>query len=94
MLKCYEAQVPVEQIGWLDWKCTYTFDNGVPEGTREEFCTSMTRIVWSSRSPPRSRRRAILELDLIPLIHSMELTRRELSTHLYSAQCWQHKTRV
>ena len=75
VLECYEAQVPVKQIGWLDWKCTYTFDNGVPEGAREEFLHLYDTDSLVIQKPSKKSKKGYTELDLIPLIHSMELTR-------------------
>ena len=80
VLKCYEAQVPVKQIGWLDWKCTYTFDNGVPEGTREEFLHLYDTDSLVIQKPSKKSKKGYTELDLIPLIHSMELTREDEHT--------------
>ena len=80
VLKCYEAQVPVKQIGWLDWKCTYTFDNGVPEGTREEFLHLYDTDSLVIQKPSKKSKKGYTELDLIPLIHSMELTREDVHT--------------
>lgn len=80
VLKCYEAQVPVKQIGWLDWKCTYTFDNGVPEGAREEFLHLYDTDSLVIQKPSKKSKKGYTELDLIPLIHSMELTREDEHT--------------
>ncbi len=77
VLACYEAQVPVKQIGWLDWKCTYTFDNGVPEGAREEFLRLYDTDSLVIQKPSKKSKKGYTELDLIPLIHSMELTRED-----------------
>lgn len=79
-LACYEAQVPVKQIGWLDWKCTYTFDNGVPEGVREEFLRLYDTDSLVIQKPSKKSKKGYTELDLIPLIHSMELTREDEHT--------------
>lgn len=80
VLACYEAQVPVKQIGWLDWKCTYTFDNGVPEGAREEFLRLYDTDSLVIQKPSKKSKKGYTELDLIPLIHSMELTREDEHT--------------
>ena len=59
VLSCYEAQIPVRQIAWVDWRCRIIFDGGVPQRrpTRSEH--SMTWTLWWSKSPPRRQKRAI-----------------------------------
>ena len=80
VLKCYEAQVPVKQIGWLDWKCTYTFDHGVPEGASEQFLSLYDTDSLVIQKPSKKSKKGYTELDLIPLIHSIRLEQLDANT--------------
>ena len=77
VLKCYESEVPVKQIGWLDWQCTLSFDSGVPEGAKEQFLALYQTDSLVIQKPSKKSKKGYTELDLIPLIHSMELTEWE-----------------
>ena len=77
VLKCYESEVPVKQIGWLDWQCRLCFDSGVPEGAKEQFLALYQTDSLVIQKPSKKSKKGYTELDLIPLIHSMELTEWE-----------------
>ena len=77
VLKCYESEVPVTQIGWLDWQCRLSFDSGVPEGAKEQFLALYQTDSLVIQKPSKKSKKGYTELDLIPLIHSMELTEWE-----------------
>lgn len=77
VLKCYESEVPVKQIGWLDWQCRLSFDSGVPEGAKEQFLALYQTDSLVIQKPSKKSKKGYTELDLIPLIHSMELTEWE-----------------
>jgi radical SAM-linked protein len=73
VLKCYESQVPVKQIGWLEWNCKLSFDSGVPEGTIEQFMEFYNKDSLVIQKPSKKAKRGFTEVDLIPLIHSLNL---------------------
>lgn len=73
VLKCYESQVPVKQIGWLEWNCKLSFDSGVPEGTIEQFMEFYNKESLVIQKPSKKAKRGFTEVDLIPLIHSLNL---------------------
>jgi radical SAM-linked protein len=73
VLKCYESQVPVKQIGWLEWDCKLSFDSGVPEGTIEQFMEFYNKDSLVIQKPSKKAKRGFTEVDLIPLIHSLNL---------------------
>ena len=75
VLDCYEAQVPFKQISWLEWECRMTFDNGIPAGASQEFLTLYDTDTLVIQKPSKKAKRGYTELDLIPLIHSLELRR-------------------
>ena len=77
VLKCYESEVPVKQIDWLDWQCRLSFDSGVPEGAKEQFLALYQTDSLVIQKPSKKSKKGYTELDLIPLIHSMELTEWE-----------------
>ncbi len=73
VLKCYESQVPVKQIGWLEWNCKLSFDSGVPEGTIEQFMEFYNKESLVIQKTSKKAKRGFTEVDLIPLIHSLDL---------------------
>lgn len=73
VLKCYESQVPVKQIGWLEWDCKLSFDSGMPEGTIEQFMEFYNKDSLVIQKPSKKAKRGFTEVDLIPLIHSLDL---------------------
>lgn len=77
VLKCYESEVPVKQIGWLDWQCRLSFDSGVPEGAKEQFLALYQTDSLVIQKPSKKSKKGYTELDLVPLIHSMKLTEWE-----------------
>lgn len=84
VLKCYESEVPVKQIGWLDWQCRLSFDSGVPEGAKEQFLALYQTDSLVIQKPSKKSKKGYTELDLIPLIHSMELTEWEEGLMLHA----------
>lgn len=73
VLDCYEAQVPVRHIGFLEWNCRMSFDTGVPEHTAEQFHALFAVDNLVIQKPSKKAKKGYVELDLIPLIHSLEL---------------------
>ena len=84
VLKCYESEVPVKQISWLDWACRLSFDSGVPEGAKEQFLALYQTDSLVIQKPSKKSKKGYTELDLIPLIHSMELTEWENGLMLHA----------
>ena len=75
VLECYEAQVPVRKIAWLNWACQLTFDQGIPAGVEEEFLSLYDTDSLVIQKPSKKAKKGFTEVDLIPLIHSMRLER-------------------
>lgn len=75
VLSCYESQVPLRNIGWLDWQCRMSFDNGIPEGAQEQFLKLFEADSLVIQKPSKKAKKGYVELDLIPLIHSLEIER-------------------
>lgn len=75
VLECYEAQVPVRQIAWLDWTCRLTFDQGIPDGVEDEFLALYNTDSLVIQKPSKKAKKGFTEVDLIPLIHSLNLER-------------------
>lgn len=75
VLECYEAQVPVRQIAWLDWACRLTFDQGIPDGVEDEFMSLYNTNSLVIQKPSKKAKKGFTEVDLIPLIHSLNLER-------------------
>ena len=75
VLECYEAQVPVRQIAWLDWACRLTFDQGIPDGVEEEFLSLYNTDGLVIQKPSKKAKKGFTEVDLIPLIHSLNMER-------------------
>lgn len=73
VLDCYEAQNPFKQISWLEWECRMAFDSGVPAGAAQEFLALYDADTLVIQKPSKKAKRGYTELDLIPLIHSLEL---------------------
>ena len=75
VLECYEAQVPVRQIAWLDWACRLTFDHGIPDGVEDEFLSLYNTDSLVIQKPSKKAKKGFTEVDLIPLIHSLNMER-------------------
>lgn len=75
VLECYEAQVPVRQIAWLDWACRLTFDQGIPDGVEDEFLALYNTDSLVIQKPSKKAKKGFTEVDLIPLIHSLNMER-------------------
>lgn len=84
VLECYESQVPVRQIGWLDWACRLTFDQGIPDGVEEEFLSLYNTDSLVIQKPSKKAKKGFTEVDLIPLIHSLNLEREGDKLVLYA----------
>ena len=84
VLQCYESQVPVKQIGWLDWECRLCFDSGVPEGARNEFLSLYQTESLVIQKPSKKAKRGFTEVDLIPMIHSLDLQPSEEGLMLHA----------
>lgn len=77
VLDCYEARVPVRQIAWLDWRCRIAFDAGVPDGVDGQFLSLFDTEHLVIQKPSKKAKKGYTELDLIPLIHHLQLERAE-----------------
>jgi radical SAM-linked protein len=73
VLDCYESQVPVRQIAWLDWDCRLTFDQGVPAQAAQQALALFDCESLVIQKPSKKAKRGFTEVDLIPLIHSLKL---------------------
>lgn len=73
VLKCYESTVPLRHIAWIGWECRLSFDAGIPETAGEDFLKLFAGESLVIRKPSKKSRKGYVELDLIPLIHSLEL---------------------
>ena len=73
VLCCYESQTPVRNIGFLEWECRMSFDTGVPETAVEQFNNLFHVDSLVIQKPSKKAKKGYVELDLIPLIHSLEL---------------------
>lgn len=74
VLKCYESQIPVRNIGYLEWQCRLSFDTGVPADAQAQFEALFRTDSLVIQKPSKKSKKGYVELDLIPLIHSMELS--------------------
>lgn len=73
VLDCYESQVPLRNIAWIQWRCCLTFDNGIPQNAEEQFLKLFHTDSLVIQKPSKKSKKGYVELDLIPLIHSLEL---------------------
>lgn len=76
VLSCYESTVPLRHIVWIGWESRLTFDAGVPADAEEAFRTLFAGESLVIRKSSKKSKKGYVELDLIPLIHSLE-TRQE-----------------
>lgn len=72
VLKCYESTIPLRHIAWIDWESRLSFDNGIPEGVEARLSSLFTAESLIIQKPSKKSRKGYVELDLIPLIHSLE----------------------
>lgn len=84
VLQCYESEVPVKQIGWLDWECRLCFDSGVPEGAKDDFLRLYQAESLIIQKPSKKAKRGFTEVDLVPMIHSLDLQPSEEGMILYA----------
>lgn len=77
VLSCYEAQIPVRQIAWVDWRCRIIFDGGVPPEAADAFRALYDVDSLVVKKPSKKAKKGYTEVDLIPMIHSLQLTQTE-----------------
>ena len=75
VLECYEAKRPVRELALLRADLELDYDNGVPEGAAdklEELFARQELIIQK-----RTKRKEMADVDIAPMIHSVELTEGE-----------------
>ncbi len=72
VLECYEAENPCRNIRYLQWECRLSFDRGIPEGAADALLNLYRVDSLVIQKPSKKAKKGYTELDLIPLIHSLE----------------------
>ena len=72
---CFVPQKPVRELAMLHCEVKFLYDNGVPVGAREEFMKLFAgeSVVISKRT----KRREMAEVDIRPMIESLEISEEE-----------------
>ena len=75
VLDCYEVQRPVRELVYLKADLELDYDNGVPEGAAAKLTELFGREVLIIQK--RTKRKEMADVDIAPMICSVELTEGE-----------------
>lgn len=75
VLECYEAKRPVRELALLRADLELDYDNGVPEGAVDKLKELFARPELVIQK--RTKRKEMADVDIAPMIHSVELTEGE-----------------
>ena len=75
VLDCYEAKRPVRELALLRADLELDYDNGVPEGAAAKLTELFGREELIIQK--RTKRKELADVDIAPMIHSVELTEGE-----------------
>ena len=75
VLDCYEAKRPVRELALLRADLELDYDNGVPEGAADKLKELFGREELIIQK--RTKRKEMADVDIAPMIHSVELTEGE-----------------
>ena len=75
VLDCYEAKRPVRELALLRADLELDYDNGVPEGAVDKLKELFARPELVIQK--RTKRKEMADVDIAPMIHSVELTEGE-----------------
>ena len=75
VLDCYEAKRPVRELALLRADLELDYDNGVPEGAVQKLTELFSREELIIQK--RTKRKEMADVDIAPMIHSVELTEGE-----------------
>ncbi|MBE6919392.1 MAG: DUF2344 domain-containing protein [Ruminococcaceae bacterium] len=75
VLDCYEAVRPVRELALLRADLELDYDNGVPEGAAEKLTELFGREELIIQK--RTKRKELADVDIAPMIHSVELREEE-----------------
>ena len=75
VLDCYEAKRPVRELALLRADLELDYDNGVPEGAAAKLTELFGREELMIQK--RTKRKELADVDIAPMIHSVELTEGE-----------------
>ncbi len=75
VLDCYEAKRPVRELALLRADLELDYDNGVPENAAEKLKELFGREELIIQK--RTKRKEMADVDIAPMIHSVELTAGE-----------------
>ncbi len=77
VLDCYEAQIPLKKIQYLDWTVVLEYDNGVPAEAGEGLGDLLSRESFLIQKKSKKAKRGYTELDIIPMIQSWTVEQGE-----------------
>ena len=75
VLDCYEAKRPVRELALLRADLELDYDSGVPEGAVQKLTELFSREELIIQK--RTKRKEMADVDIAPMIHSVELTEGE-----------------
>ena len=75
VLECYEAKRPVRELALLRADLELDYDNGVPEGAADKLEELFGREELIIQK--RTKHKEMADVDIAPMIHSVELTEGE-----------------
>ena len=74
-LCCYEPKRPVRDLAFLRCRVEFDYDGGIPDGAEEALTALFARE--SVIIQKRTKRKEMADVDIAPMIHSVELTEGE-----------------
>ena len=84
VLQCYAIEKPIKKLADIDWTVTMEYDHGVPENAVEEITDLLGRESLVIQKKSKKAKKGYTELDLIPMIHTWEMTPAEHAIQVHA----------
>ena len=84
VLQCYAIEKPIKKLADIDWTVTMEYDHGVPENAVEEITDLLGRESLVIQKKSKKAKKGYTELDLIPMIHTWEMTSAEHAIQVHA----------
>lgn len=84
VLQCYAIETPIKKLADIDWTITMEYDGGVPESAVGEITDLLGRDSLVIQKKSKKAKKGYTELDLIPMIHTWEMTPSEHAIQVHA----------
>ena len=74
VIQCYAIETPIKKLAEIDWSITMEYDHGVPENAVKEITDLLGKESLVIQKKSKKAKKGYTEIDLIPMIHTWEMT--------------------